>query len=236
MSISNREDVNKYYHLINELVDDYIDKWKIRPSRLSSYLKPGGDRFNKFLMRNNLSEVKGADRILKDVIEDRVSMESDGVITFETFKYFESEQFKFDSMRECLYKGIEKADIKIEKIIADHFDTNLGSIDVIDSDKHLFKLEDWEGDDWKVVVYSKEDLDLIKNNIIDFLYSELNKKEIELTDKIKIDISDLIKLDSFSTMMNNKLTSEFLIENITDLLGDFKFKDERSGYFIWLSN
>ena len=235
MSINNREDANRYYHLVNELVDDYIDKWKIRPSRLAAYLKPGGDRFNKFLMRNNLSEIKGADRILKDVIEDRISMESDGVITFESFKYFESDQFKFDSMKECLYKGIEKGDIKIEKIIADYFDTNLGSIDVIDSDKHLFKLEDWEGDDWKVIVYSKEDLELIKNNMVDFLYSETIKKKIKLTDKIEIDISDFVNSDGFSTMMSDKLDKEFLIENITDLLGDFKFKDEKSGYFIWIS-
>jgi len=220
---------------MNELVDDYIDKWKIRPSKLGNYLKPGGDKFNKFLMRNNLSEIKGADRILKDVIEDRISMESDGVITFESFKYFESDQFKFDSMKECLYKGIEKADIKIEKIIADYFDTNLGSIDVVDSDKHLFKLEDWEGDDWKVIVYSKEDLKLIKNNMVDFLYSETIKKKIKLTDKIEIDISDFVNSDGFSTMMSDKLDKEFLIENITDLLGDFKFKDEKSGYFIWMS-
>jgi hypothetical protein len=235
MSINNREDANRYYHLVNELVDDYIDKWKIRPSRLAAYLKPGGDRFNKFLMRNNLSEIKGADRILKDVIEDRISMESDGVITFESFKYFESDQFKFDSMKECLYKGIEKADIKIEKIIADYFDTNLGSIDVIDSDKHLFKLEDWEGDDWKVIVYSKEDLDLIRENFIEFLNSELNKKTIELTDMISINLDELINRENFSKLMSDRFNKDFLIKNISNLLGDFKFKDEKSGYFIWIS-
>jgi 5-methylcytosine-specific restriction endonuclease McrA len=68
MSINNREDANNYYKLINGLVDDYIDNHKIRPSKLSSYLKPGGQRFNKFLERNKLKDVKGAEIILKDDI------------------------------------------------------------------------------------------------------------------------------------------------------------------------
>lgn len=235
MSINNREDANKYYQLINELVDDYIDKWKIRPSKLGSYLKPGSDRFNKFLMRNNLSEVKGAEVILKDIIEDRVHMEKDGVMKFESFNLLESNEFKIDSLRECLYKGIEKADIKMEKVLADVFDTNLGSIDVVDADKHIFKIEDWEGEDKKVIIYSDDDLDLVKSNMVDSLYEQLLKKEIELTNKISIGISDLIKEDDFSSKMNNKLNKDLLIEIISDLLSDFKFKEEKSGYFIWIS-
>ena len=39
MSINNREDANKYYQTINDLVDDYIDKWKIKPSNLKRYLE-----------------------------------------------------------------------------------------------------------------------------------------------------------------------------------------------------
>jgi len=54
MSINNREDANKYYQIINELVDEYIDKWKIRPKNLKKYLRPGSDRFNKFLLRHSL--------------------------------------------------------------------------------------------------------------------------------------------------------------------------------------
>ena len=38
MSINNREDANKYYQIMNELVDEYIDKWKIRPAKLKKYL------------------------------------------------------------------------------------------------------------------------------------------------------------------------------------------------------
>ena len=239
MSINNREDANKYYQIINELVDEYIDKWKIRPKNLKKYLKPGSKRFNKFLLRHNLSEVKGAEVILKDIIEDRYHMESDGVMTFESFNLFESDEFKIPSMKECLYKGIEKADIKMEKILADVFDTNLGSIDVIDSDKHTFKIEDWEGEDKKVIIYSKEDLEIIKDNMVENLYDELRKKKVELSNKVSVDLSDLIKEDDFTGMMSDQLSiSEFdnslIKEIITDLL-EFEFMKEESGYFVWIS-
>ena len=49
MSISSREDANKYYQVVNKLVDDYMDKWKIRPTNLKRYLKTGSDKFEKFL-------------------------------------------------------------------------------------------------------------------------------------------------------------------------------------------
>jgi len=240
MSINTREDANKYYQLINELVDEYIDKWKIRPSRLGKYLRPGSDRFNKFLMRNNLSEVKGAEVILKDIIEDRVHMEKDGVMTFESFHLFESDDFKIDSMKECLYKGIEKADIKMEKILADVFDTNLGSIDIVDADKHIFKIEDWEGEDKKVIIYSDEDLEVIKTNMVENLYEELRKKKVELSSKVSVDLGDLIREDDFTGMMSDQLdktdnfTNSLLNEIITDLL-EFDFKQEESGYFIWIT-
>ena len=51
MSISNREDANKYYQLINGLVDEYVENHKIRPTKLRSYFKPNGERFQKFLKK-----------------------------------------------------------------------------------------------------------------------------------------------------------------------------------------
>lgn len=233
--INTREDANKYYQIVNELVDDYIDKWKIRPSSLKRYLKPGSERFNKFLLRNNLSEIKGVDRVLSDVISDRASMESDGVITFESFKYFESVDFKIASLKECLYKGIDKADLKMEKILADYYDTNLGSIDIIDADKHIFKLEDWEGDDWNVVIYSQDEIDVIKGNMSDFVLDELSKKKIEITESIEIELSDLINKDTFKTKIDQKFTKDFTNKIISECLSDYEFKAEVGGYFIWMS-
>jgi hypothetical protein len=236
MSINTREDANRYYQVINGLVDDYIDKWKIRPSSLKRYLQPGSERFNKFLERNKLKDVKGAEVILKDIIEDRNYMEKDGVITFESFKMFESEEFKIHSMKQCLYKGIEKATAKMEKVLADHFDTNLGDIDIVDADKHIFKINDWENQDVEVVIYSKEEMDVILTNVFDHLYEELSKKKIELSEHISIELSDLIKKEAFTNRIENILTDEVAKKLISDCLDNgFNFKDEFQGYFIWMS-
>ncbi len=235
MSINSREDANRYYQVINGLVDNYLDKWKIRPSSLKRYLQPGTERFNKFLERNKLKDVKGADVILKDIIEDRSHMELDGVITFESFKIFESNEFKIHSMKQCLYKGIEKSTIAMEKELADYFDTNLGSISVVDSDKHIFKLDDWEGEDRKVVIYSSEEIDVIKYNMIEFIYDELSKKKVQITDSIEIDLDSIIDHDMFFDKSESKFDTDFIIQIITECLGDFKFKSESDNFFIWIS-
>jgi hypothetical protein len=236
MTINNREDANRYYQIINDLVDDYVDKWKIRPSKLKKYLKPGSQRFKNFLERNKLSEIQGSDRILKDIIDDRYHMEKDGVLSFESFKYFESNEFKIQSLKQSLYKGIEKSNINMEKILADYFDTNLGDIDIIDSDKHIFKLNDWNNSDYEVIIYSKDEINVITDNIIEHLYSELSNKKIELTEHISIELSDLINKELFTSKIGKVLTEDLIKKLISDALGgDFKFKDEFKEHYIWIS-
>ncbi len=235
MSINTREDANKYYQIINGLIDDYIDNHKIRPSKLRTYLKPGGQRFNKFLERNKLKDIKGAEIILKDIIEDREHMESDGVITFESFNLLESTEYKISNLKQCLYKGIEKSDIKMEKSLADYFDVNLGSIDVIDSEKHKFRLEDWQNDDWNVVIYSNEEYEIIKHNMIDHFYDEVEKKEIELVEGLSIKLSKLINNEEFSEKLKSELTESKLNSLIAYTLGeDWSFEKKFRDFFIWI--
>jgi hypothetical protein len=235
MSINNREEANKYYQLVNELVDDYIDKWKIRPSNLKRYLKPGSERFNKFILRNSLSDVTGINRVINDVIEDRVSMEKDGVMAFESFKYFESSDFKIQSLKQTLYKGIEKSDINMEKVLADYFDTNLSDIDVLDSDKHLFKVSGWSDEDIKAIIYTEEDLEVITNNIFEHLYDELVKKEVEITENIKISLNKLIDKDKFNDQFSEIFNEKKIIETISDLLSS-DWKEKTNKYHIWVVN
>ena len=226
MSIKSREDANKYYQLVNELVDEYMEKGKIRPSSLKRYLQPGSERFKKFLQRNKLNEITGIDRVLEDVIEDRASMEADGVITFESFKLFESEEFRASSLKQCIYRGLEKADVEMEKALADYFDTNLGSIDVIDSDKHIFYIED---KNIEAICLSLEEMKIVEDNIVEYLYSELKKKEIELVDKmvggLSINIGDFISTNpavfkAFDEEVRKKLDGGILAEMIENLLTD----------------
>lgn len=234
MSISNREDANKYYQLINGLVDEYVESHKIRPSKLRTYFKPNGERFQKFLKKNGLDNIQGANQVLNDVIDDRVSEEVDGVITFETFKYFESEEFKISSMKECLYKAIEKSTLSQEKVLADYFDTNLSSIDIVDTYKHHFKLEDWEGDTKHVVIYSEEEFEVIKNNFVEYFFSEISKRKIEVGN-FEIELENLIDKKMFFEKLENKLTKSETTDLIGTCLGEeWEFEGVSDNQFIWV--
>lgn len=231
MSI-NSDELNSYYNKVSELVDEYVERWKIRPSQLRNYLRPGSKRFNKFLERNKLSDIKGSDIILKDVIEDRYNMELDGIYTFESFKYFESNEFKVDNLKEVLYKGIEKSDINIEKKLSDYFDVNLGSIDIIDSYKHIFKINDWNGDDWEVICYSLEDLEVIRLNLVTKMLDEINNSKLELSG-VTISLNGLINSDLAIEKLNSELTEENLIKVISNIL-NFDFRERFNDVFIWV--
>jgi hypothetical protein len=87
--ISNSEEAHGYYKIVNDLIDEYIVKWGIKPSSLSRYLK--NSKLDQLLKINGLSDIEGIDRVLKDVIEDRSHMERDGIMKFESFtKWFKS--------------------------------------------------------------------------------------------------------------------------------------------------
>jgi len=226
--INNREDANKYYQQVNELIDDYIDKWKIKPSNLGRYLKNGSDRFNKFLKRNNLKEVNGIDRVLSDVIEDRINMERDAVLTFENFKFFESDEFKIIDLKSCLEKGIEKADLNMEKALADAFDTNLSSIEIIESNKHLFKVDGWN--EFEIVIYSSEDLEIIKNNLVDYLVEDLKSKKVNLGGIIEFSLKDITSDVGF---IRFSIGREIELKSVISKLLEMEHYKSFNGYEIW---
>lgn len=237
MSINSREDANKYYQVVNKLVDEYIDKWKIKPTNLKRYLKNGSDKFEKFINRNGLKDINGIKQVINDVIEDRVHMETDGVLTFERFKVFESDEFKITSIIQCLYKGIGKTDIKTEKFLADHFDANLSQIDIVDTDKHMFKISNWENEDLLVIVYNKDEFDIIKENIKEYLYEELLKQQIDLIVGVSLKLNTIVDKDKFNKDIESKLSDSLITDLINDSLEmnytkfDFEKNDD---YYLWI--
>ena len=239
MSISSREDANKYYQVVNKLVDEYIDTWKIKPTNLKKYLKVGSDKFEKFIERNGLKDVNGIKQVISDIIEDRVHMETDGVLTFESFKVFESDEFKITSLIQCLYKGIGKTDIKTEKFLADHFDTNLSQIDIIDSDKHMFKINNWENEDLLAIVYNKDEFDIIRENIKEYLLDELLQKQVDLIVGVSVKLESLIDKEKFETEIESKLTDKVITDLINDSLESnytrFNF-EKTDNYYLWSYN
>jgi hypothetical protein len=244
MSINNREDANKYYKIVNELIDNYIETWKIRPSSLKRYLKPGSKKLKNFIERNHLNGIRGIERVIEDVVEDRYYMESDNIIKFENFSNnIDTNDIgdtimsvEYQPIEKCLEIGIERANLDMEKEIADYFDTNLGHIKCVNTQKHEFMVGDWSNKEKHVVIYSGACIETIKNNIIEHLYDILSNKDIELIDGVAVNIQKIIDKDIFYKNIENVLDTQKILDIISKIICCDYCQETKSGYHIWQNN
>jgi hypothetical protein len=216
--IKNSEDANKYYQLINQYIDEYTDNHKIRPAKLGKYLK-NSEKLKNFLERKGLTDIKNIDRIISDVVGDRIAMEKDLVKTFESFKLFESEEFKILNLRQCLYKGIDKSNIHHEKILADYFDVSLSHIDIVDSDKHIFKID--TKNDINCVIWTSNEIEIIRENIKEYCFDQVFNKKVKLEGigvDIDVNIKDFIDEEKFANHINSVITIDKVREIVKKLL------------------
>ena len=209
--IKNSDDANKYYQLINQYIDEYVENWKIKPNNLKNYLLGNKSNLLKFLERRGLNDVNNINIVLSDVIQDRVSMYNDSVMTFESFKLLESDEFKILDLRSNIFKGIQKATIEHEKILADFFDASLSEIDVVNSDQHLFSFAENN-----VYVFSKDEITILKTNILEHIYQKIKDQKIVIEiNSLKIEVSSDVYLKSyeeFTLKMN-------IDENVEEYVG-----------------
>lgn len=245
MSINNREDANRYYDEMKKLVNDYIGRERIRPSELKRYMKSGNDNFNLFIKMNNLQEVNGIDVVLRDTIDDLVGMEEDGVMTFEKFKLYESDEYKIIEIEKCLTKGINGVTHNTEKAIAEYYNTSLGHVEYIDpklsektTNDHSFNVEGWNNQTFRVVAYSQSEIEIIYENISEYLYNDVKSKSINLPIGINISLDKILDEKNFK----EKLKFEMLKDNdyteksfisIIEKLTKTVFKDVKMEYYIF---
>jgi hypothetical protein len=219
MGIANREDANKYYNQVRCLMDEYMRSEAIRPSRLGVYMKPNGDNFNFFLKVHGLSEVNGIDTVLKDVIEDLVAMEEDGVMTFENFKLMESDEFRIYRAEQCLYKGIGSSGKEHEKALADEFKTSVGHVELIDADSHEYEIEDWEGK-FLAVIYSEDEFEIISDNFIEYSYQKAIEMRIVPIPGVEISLDGMLSEDVFRKSLSAKLAeNDSFLEILSEMIG-----------------
>lgn len=224
MKITNSEEANKYYKLVNELIDQYIQKWKIKPTSLKSYLKPGTSKFESFVVKNGLSDVEGIKRIILDVIDDRSHMELDGILTFESFK---------DQINESVIE-VKKAGINHEKILADLYNTSLGHIEPVDLEKHIYEVSDF-GDKFKCIIFSDEEVKEIEAKLAEDSYNHFCKKSLvvdNLTPYIYLSAESVVSKEKFKESYTKALSDSKLINIISNVI-NAKYQKEFKGYHIW---
>lgn len=216
-----------YYDKINELVDKYVNEWGIAPSNLSSYLKVGNKSFDKFLLRSGLNDFKFINKVITDVLEDRMAMEEDGVLHYGEYM-----------IKESIFNNISPTTIEHEKVLADLYHTSLGHINILEGDKHLFEVSDF-GSKLNVIIYSDQELEDIKKNIKGDFMTKLSGKNIKIDDlNVVLKLSDIISSDKLENKFEESLDYENLMTYILKLLksnmsdSSFKYK-EFKGFHIW---
>lgn len=236
--ISNREEANKYYKLVNNAVNDFMGETKARPSEVHKYLSKNGV---KFLKKLELSDVEGIDSVLNDVLLHRRHMEDDKIITFESFSKLNESSINVGSPT-----------VEHEKILADVFNTSLGHIDVLDPQLHLFKISDF-GKDVYAIIFNESEINKIKESLKMEIKSEISSKMVQISDvdgvsidPIKFWLSDILDDSKVVEVINSKISSQMVFNFIKSSLfetpslnfdlGRFDNFKEYSGYFIWYSN
>jgi len=216
-----------YYDKINTLVDKYIDEWNIKPSNLYKYLKFGNKRFEKFISNSGLTDFKYINKVVTDVLEDRLAMELDGVLTFESYL-----------INEAILSDIDPSDINHEKILADLYNTSLGHINIIDTYKHIYQVNDF-GSIFNVIIYSGAEVDKIKFNIKEDFSTKIANKKLTIDSVgVVFKLSDILASDKLAKEFEEKLDYKNLMEYILKLLksdisdSELTYK-EFKGFHIW---
>ena len=235
--ISNREEANKYYKLVNNAINDFMGETKARPSEVHKYLTKNGA---KFLKKIELSDVEGIDSVLNDVLLHRRHMEDDKVITFESFSKLNESSINVGS-----------PSVEHEKILADIFNTSLGHIDVLDPQLHLFKISDF-GKDIFAIIFNESEISKIKEELIIKIKNEVISKVINVSDvdgisitPIKFWLSDVLDETKLSESVNSKISSDLVFDFIKSSfsnevslsynLGQLNSFKEYSSFSVWFS-
>jgi len=231
--IISREDANLYYQQVNDAVDDFVKKTSARPTEVSRYLSKNSKRF---LMQNKLDDVDGIETILTDVINHRKHMEKDKIVTFESFT----------KMNES-FISLSEPSVDYEKVLADKFNTSLGHIVLVDSELHLFKIEDF-GKVFYASVLSKSDIESIQKHVVEGMMDEIKSKSIILDNIMSVSITPLkFSLGDFTNEEELKSHVVAKIDNsvINDIIktilesksvgSSFMGPDDISEYSIWFS-
>lgn len=242
--INNTEENNQYYKLVNEYINDYINEWKIKPSKLKSYFN-NSKKMESFLKRYNLDDIEGIKRVVNDIIDDHHFIEKDGIISFEKFNYLSEGLGRIT---------ISPVDINYERVLADLYNTSVGHIEISNEKEHKYKVNDF-GKEVNTIVYSKKDIEEFKESIAPILISDAKKKSVELFKvdlglesgkeikiNINFDVDDVVYESKLETLIDESLTQKKLLSIIFHFVNDYDilrsgkhyvYKQEYKGYHIW---
>jgi len=210
----NIDNIDEYYEIINNKIDEFF-KHNIEPKSLKRYLKRGTSGMNRFIEKSKLDDVKNIEKVIEDVVDDRVAKRESEITTFENFT---PDDFVIEF----------NIDENVHKIIADLYKVSLGHLVIDNNHIKLTRIKSEK----ELFVYTMDQLDSIFNQICNKIYNQIKNDiisfdlldlDIILTDKIE---EKYFKLKTFESIKGNyiivqkilsiKTGNYFQVKEITD--------------------
>ena len=223
--ISNSEELNKLYKIINMKIKKFSEM-NIPHNKIANYLRPGSENFKEFIKEDEeLRNVDGIERVLQDIIEDTYHAFKDGF--FKRKKVGEIKTFE-SLIAESIYNLEEitsKNEHEHEKALADIYKVSMSYIDLINKDLHLYYVND-QGNVIKVIIFNKNEVGIIRKNIVQKLCEEIRKRTTRLLSDKTITLDELIgpaaspeNHSDINDIVSAKLTDEDIINHIESNTG-----------------
>ena len=237
--ITNKEEANFYFKKVNELVDDYIKNHKVKPNEIYHYINRN---YDSFLEEIGLNDVEGIKMVVNNVLEHRLNMQKDKVMKFENFSLLKENVLT-----------ITKSSVEQEKVLADYFNTSLGHIENIDSEIHLYLINDF-GQKKYAFIFSEEDVANFKEYILEGLLKELEEKIISLNEldgkeigfSLRFWLSDVVDDGKLKDLCLEKVNVESVLKFVKSLILSkeglpikvnndiLRYVGEFNNHFIWV--
>jgi hypothetical protein len=176
-----------------------------------------------FIRKNRLNNINNIEKVIEQIVIDQSNK------IFSLSEYIK-EDFKFTNLNMCLYQNIEGPTLEYEKVLADLYDTNLSNIDILDKNRFLFEITDWNTK-FKSVIYHNDDLDIIYNNLIDYSFNKIGKQTVNVLNN-EIELKNIIDKEKFIEKMGALFSKDDILKIISDSI-ELKFYKEHNGYYIW---
>lgn len=225
--ISNSEELNKYYKLVNDKVKKFSDM-DIPHNKIAKYLKPGSENFKKFINDDSeLKDVDGIKVVLKDIVNDIYGAFKDGL--YKKMKLGMVKKFESLNAQDMLDFSIDSENEihEHEKALADIYKISISYINLVNKNLHMYSIDDIDGVH-KVCIFSEDEIKEIKEKIVNYLSTEVKSKHVELKWNNKIALDNIIDIEKVKGELFAHLNNDNIIEIIGQIIGfrlDVKFNE-----------
>lgn len=142
---------------------------------------------------------------------------------------------------EEFFYNIKLAGNKYTKILIDYYKTYEQYIDLMDKKKHQYKVNDMSGDIlgservvFKCMIFDKEDIENIRENLITFALSEFYSDIPDSLNVFGIVMKPISYIDKEALKFSFQQTITFdTTLNVISTLSEMGYENEFNGYYIW---